>query len=217
MPKVSHEQALAEMEGVLGAVRANAGRLLPLATQVADNLEARIAEIKAMRIEQEDLLAMRILKTGELMSLIAQGNRAARDLRAFVVLALGTRHPLLKQFGIGIRGRRSRGARKSPARDVLSIAAPEGRVAAGIGEPPERMGETSGDLGESTFGIGEPPPRVGEAVSPVGETPGASGGRTARMGEASPRSGGPSRDSGETAKRKGQPSPSLREPSRKTR
>ena len=115
MPKVSYEQALAEMEGALAIVRANAGRLLPLAIQVADELEARIAEVKAMKIEQEDLLAKRTLKTEELMSVIAQGNLAARHLRGFVVLALGSRHPLLKQFGIGIRGRRRRKARKASA------------------------------------------------------------------------------------------------------
>ena len=63
MPKVSHEQALAEMEGVLGAVRANAGRLPLLALQVAGQLEAIIAKLKAVRIEQQDMLAKRILKT----------------------------------------------------------------------------------------------------------------------------------------------------------
>jgi hypothetical protein len=34
-------------------------------------------------------------------------------LRAFVVLALGTKHARLSQFGIGIRGRRRRKARRS--------------------------------------------------------------------------------------------------------
>ncbi len=123
MPKVSHEQALAELEDVLGMVRAHADLLPPLALQVADKLEAIIAEFKAARIEQQDLLAKRILKTEEIMALIAQGNQAARDLRAFVVLALGTRHPLLKQFGIGIRGRRRRKARKASAPTARPSAA----------------------------------------------------------------------------------------------
>ncbi len=123
MPKVSFVQDLTEMESVLGGTRSNAGRLPPLAQQVADELEGHIAELKATKAQQEGLAAQRMVATAELASVIAQGNLVARKLRAYVVLALGTKHPLLSQFGIGIRGRRRRRARTRSALAARAFAA----------------------------------------------------------------------------------------------
>jgi hypothetical protein len=123
MPKVSFVQALTEMESVLSVTRANAGQLPPLAQQVADELEGYIAEFKAAKAQQEDLLARRIAATAELAAIIAQGNLAARKLRGYVVLALGTKHPLLSLFGIGIRGRRRRRSRSRSALAARASAA----------------------------------------------------------------------------------------------
>jgi hypothetical protein len=123
MPKVSFVQDLTEMESVLGVTRSNAGQLPPLAQQVAGELEGYIAELKAIKAKQEGLVAQRMVATAELASIIAQGNLVARKLRAYVVLALGTKHPLLSQFGIGIRGRRRRRARTRSALAARAFAA----------------------------------------------------------------------------------------------
>lgn len=113
MPKVSFAQAITEMERVLTITRSNAGSLPPLALEVADELEARIAEAKERKVQQRDLLAKQMATTETLTSVMAQGSKAARRLRSYVVLALGTKHPQLPQFGISVRGRRRRKARKA--------------------------------------------------------------------------------------------------------
>jgi hypothetical protein len=146
MSKVSHEQALAEMESTLELARAHADLLLPLARQTADELEAYIAAFKETKRQQEALLAERIAKTAELTSLIAEGNLAARKIRTYVVLALGTKNPQLSQFGIGIRGRRRRKTRKpsKAAKAPLAIdMKPSGSIAKPLEELPTGLEATS--------------------------------------------------------------------------
>jgi hypothetical protein len=115
MSKVSYDEALDEMELMLRAVRAYPERLQPLAYQVADELEAKIRAIGEERLRQKELLSHQMAATQELLTLVEQGKKAARDLRGFVVMALGTTNPLLTQFGIAVRGRRRhRAPKKDP-------------------------------------------------------------------------------------------------------
>jgi len=115
MPKLSFAQEIARLEGEMARVRSNAQVLPPLALAVADELEGHIAALKEIKLEQQAYRAASMAKTEELMSLIRRGELAARELRAYVVLALGTKDRRLSQFGIQIRRRRRRKARRAPA------------------------------------------------------------------------------------------------------
>jgi hypothetical protein len=115
MPKLSFAQQIDRLEGELARARSNAQVLPPLALAVANELEGHIAALKEIKLEQQAYLAASMARTEELMSLIRRGELAARELRAYVVLALGTKDPRLSQFGIQIRRRRRRKVRRAPA------------------------------------------------------------------------------------------------------
>ncbi len=125
MPKLSFAQEMYEMERVVGAARSNAGLLPDFSQDVADQLEALIAEAKAVKAQQQALLAAQMVKTEELAPLIRRGKWAARRLRAYVMLELGTRHAQLTQFGIRLRRRPRRKARVASEAD--SKERPAGR------------------------------------------------------------------------------------------
>ncbi len=152
-----------------------------------------------------------------------QGPESFCATRQALRASLKPREPALESFAENVVALRAtaEGAWKipEPLRDVMKPGwrctkrfercQTERGVAVEIGQPPVRVGEASGSLGEPTFGIGE-------AVSPVGETSRALGETAVQIGEASPRYGEPSHGSGEAAKRKGRPSPSLGEPFQKS-
>ena len=115
MPKLSFAQQVARLEGELARTRSNAQVLPPLALAVADELEGHIAALKEIKLEQQAYRAASLAKTEELMSLISRGELAARELRAYIVLALGTKDARLSQFGIQVRRRRRRKVRRAPA------------------------------------------------------------------------------------------------------
>jgi hypothetical protein len=124
MPKLSFTQQVARLEGELARARSNAQVLPPLALAVADELEGHIAALKEIKLEQQAYHAASMAKTEELMSLISRGELVARQLRAYIVLALGTKDRRLSQFGIQIRRRRRRKVRRAPA----TVATPAANV-----------------------------------------------------------------------------------------
>jgi hypothetical protein len=115
MPKLSFAQEIARLEGELARTRSNVHALPPLALAVADELAGHIAALKEIKLEQQAYRAASMAKTEDLMSLIRRGELAARELRAYVVLVLGTKDARLSQFGIQPRRRRRRKVRRAPA------------------------------------------------------------------------------------------------------
>lgn len=135
MPRLSFAQEIDEMERLLATVRSRAQELPPLAHAVAGEIAARLAEVKELKRRREELLAAQMEATGELTSLLGHGTRAARELRAYVVLALGVKDARLSQFGIGIRGRRRRQAAKPSAAPPESPPESPRGIAAGARRP----------------------------------------------------------------------------------
>jgi hypothetical protein len=114
MPKQSFAQEIADLESTLAAVRSNAGRFPPLVHTVAGELEAQIAEIKDLKHRQQVYFAEQIATTAALTAEFGRGTRAARDIRAYVLLAFGPKNPRITGFGIRIRRRPRRRPQAAP-------------------------------------------------------------------------------------------------------
>src|SRR5215210_2441944 len=76
------------------------GELLPGVESLRAVLEAFLAQVKQAKAEQENLKGHRQAMTQRLLQIILDGEEAARQLRAFVRIRLGSRSEHLVQFGV---------------------------------------------------------------------------------------------------------------------
>jgi hypothetical protein len=189
MPKQSFAQEIADLESTLAAVRSNAGHFPPLVHTVAGELEAPL--------------------TAEL----ERGTRAARDIRAYVLLAFGPKNPRVTGFGIRIRRRPRRRtpaappALPGPLADVpeaFDAARQERRTArparANDAENGASVGGIRGNAGRNGGdgpGLGGNDPGLWAAAQPLGAV-------TARMGERHREIGGTPPAPGETSRPAGE-------------
>jgi hypothetical protein len=95
----------------------NNGELLPGVEPLKADLEALLGQAKAMKADQENLKGNRQERTQRLNQIILNGEEAARKIRGFVRIRLGSRSEHLVQFGVPpIRKRPGRAkAAKVPA------------------------------------------------------------------------------------------------------
>jgi hypothetical protein len=116
MPKITAYAAIfRDWDGLIGACSKNAEQL-PAVEALRKDLEARLAELKALKVEQENLVGARKAMTQRLGVLVDEGRETARKIRGFVVGQLGSRNKQLSQFGIPTIGNRVRKASiKAPA------------------------------------------------------------------------------------------------------
>jgi hypothetical protein len=78
----------------------NNGELLPGVDPLTADLEAVLAQARAMKADQENLKGNRQERTQRLNQLILISEEAARKVRAFVRIRLGSRSEHLVQFGV---------------------------------------------------------------------------------------------------------------------
>jgi len=88
-----------DWEALLGACDKNAG-LLPGVDPMKGSVETLLAQLKDLKIRQEDLVGQRKALTQSLAKVLADGRDAARKLRDFVRVQLGARSEQLTQFGV---------------------------------------------------------------------------------------------------------------------
>lgn len=110
MPKITaYADIFRDWEGLIGACTKNAEQL-PAVEALRKDLEARLAELKELKVEQENLAGNRKAMTQRLGVVVEDGRELARKIRGFVVGQLGSRNKQLSQFGvppIGNRGRKA--------------------------------------------------------------------------------------------------------------
>jgi hypothetical protein len=124
MPAITtHGDVFRDLDGLVGACERNA-ELLPGVEPLKDEVVTVSTELRTLKIEQEDLEGARKAVTQRLNQRIEDAKEAARKLRAFIVMRLGTKDEHLTQFGIIPNRRRPRRA-KPPAE---TPPAPEGKV-----------------------------------------------------------------------------------------
>ncbi len=184
MPKQSFAQEIADLESTLAAVRSNAGRFPPLVHAVAGELEAQIAEIKELKHRQQAYFAEQIATTAALTAEIERGTRAARDIRAYVLLAFGPKNPRITGFGIRIRRRPRRRTQTAPlavtgpladipeafdaARQERRTARPARANDAENGASVQGIGGNAGRNGGDGPGLGRNDPGLWAAAQPLG-------------------------------------------------
>jgi hypothetical protein len=78
----------------------NNGELLPGVEPLQAELEALLGQAKAMKADQENLKGNRQERTQRLNQIILNGEEAARKIRGFVRIRLGSRSEHLVQFGV---------------------------------------------------------------------------------------------------------------------
>lgn len=112
MPKITaYADIFRDWEGLIGACSKNADQL-PVVEPLRKDLEAHLAELKELKIEQEDLIGRRKAMTQRLGVVLEDGRELARKIRGFVLGQLGTKNEQLSQFGVPPIRRR---AVKAPA------------------------------------------------------------------------------------------------------
>jgi hypothetical protein len=112
MPKITAQaKVFRDWEAVLGATAQNAAQLQGVDALKAD-LEALLAQARDLKVQQESHAGSRLVATQQLDKAIEAGREAARKLRAFAVVHLGTANKALAQFGVTPRQRR--GKKKPP-------------------------------------------------------------------------------------------------------
>jgi len=103
----------------------NNGELLPGMDPLKADLEALLAQAKAMKADQENLKGNRQERTQRLKEIILNGEEAARKLRAFVRIRLGSRSEHLVQFGVPPIRKRPGRVRTAKVRTPASPEVPE--------------------------------------------------------------------------------------------
>jgi hypothetical protein len=112
MPKITAQaKVFRDWEAVLGATAQNAAQL-PGSEALKADLEALLAQARDLKVQQESHTGSRLVATQQLDKVIDAGREAARKLRAFAVVHLGTANKALSQFGVTPRQRRGK---KKPA------------------------------------------------------------------------------------------------------
>jgi hypothetical protein len=100
MPKITAYAAIfRDWDGLIGACSKNTEQL-PAVEALRKDLEAHVAELKELKIEQEDLNGRRKAMTQRLGVVVESGRELARKIRGFVVGQLGSKNEQLSQFGI---------------------------------------------------------------------------------------------------------------------
>ncbi|HEY3571924.1 MAG TPA: hypothetical protein VGP73_28600 [Thermoanaerobaculia bacterium] len=108
MPKITAQaKVFRDWEAVLGASAQNAP-MLPGVDPLKGDLDALLAQARDLKIQQESLEGQRMGVTQKLTKVIEDGREAARKLRAFAVVHLGTASKALAQFGVTPRQRRGK-------------------------------------------------------------------------------------------------------------
>jgi hypothetical protein len=108
MPKITAQaKVFRDWEGVLGATAQNAAQL-PGVDPLKADLEALLAQARDIKVQQESHEGSRLVTTQQLKKVIEDGREAARKLRAFAVVHLGTANKALSQFGVTPRQRRGK-------------------------------------------------------------------------------------------------------------
>jgi hypothetical protein len=106
----AHAKVFRDWESLVESCIKN-GELLPGVESLKAVLEALLAQAKEAKAEQENLEGNRQAMTQRLQKIILDGEEAARQLRAFVRIRLGSRSEHLVQFGIPPIRKRSRKAK----------------------------------------------------------------------------------------------------------
>jgi len=105
MPKITaYATIFRDWDGLIGACSKNAEQL-PAVEALRKDLEAHLAKLKELKVEQEDLSGRRKAMTQQLGVVVEEGRELARKIRGFVVGQLGSRNKQLSQFGIPSIGR----------------------------------------------------------------------------------------------------------------
>jgi hypothetical protein len=133
MPKITaHGKIFRDWEGLLGACDKNTSLLTgmePLKTE----LEGFLAQVREIKLQQENLTGNKKAATQQLRALEDQGSEVARKLRAFVTSRIGTKTELGTMFGLVPTGRKPRKAKTTVAKPVPP--APQTKTAAEGAEP----------------------------------------------------------------------------------
>jgi len=123
MPEITAQsKVFRDWESLLGACAQNAPLLQGMESLKAE-LELRLAEAKDLKIQQENFAGNKLATTQRLGATIELGREAARKLRAFVLIHLGTDSRHLTQFGVSPRQKNSRKGKRSAA--AATTATPE--------------------------------------------------------------------------------------------
>src|SRR5436305_13425083 len=108
MPEITAQaKVFRDWEAVLGACAQNTAQLPGVDALKAD-LEALLAQARDLKVQQEGHEGSRLVATQQLKKVIEDGREAARKLRAFAVVHLGTASKALSQFGVTPRQRRGK-------------------------------------------------------------------------------------------------------------
>jgi hypothetical protein len=180
MPKLSYAQEIADLEGLVAAARSVADRLPPLALTVADQIEAQVATLKALKKKQRAYMAEQKVTTEALHAVIDRGTVTAREIRTYVVLVYGKKHGRLTQFGIQVRRRpRRKAAEAQPATRDAARTAPTARAKTAddrgavqeIGADTGQVRGEAGPIGGNTAALRGKPFGAWGLAQPVGTFP----------------------------------------------
>jgi hypothetical protein len=115
MPEITAQsKVFRDWEGLLGACTQNAPLLQGMESLKAD-LELRLAEARDLKIQQENFAGNKLATTQRLGATIELGREAARKLRAYVLIHLGSDSRHLTQFGVSPRQKNPRKAKRPAA------------------------------------------------------------------------------------------------------
>jgi hypothetical protein len=129
MPKLtSHGKIFRDWEALLGACEKNVSVLTGMEPLRTD-LETFLAQVRELKLQQENLNGNKRATTQRLGELIDQGVEVSRMLRAFVLSRIGTKTELGTMFGLVPTGRKTRKKSKTPV--AKPPAAPQATAAAG--------------------------------------------------------------------------------------
>jgi integrase len=133
MPEITAQsKVFRDWEGLLGACTQNAPLLQGMESLKAD-LELRLAEARDLKIQQENFAGNKLATTQRLGATIELGREAARKLRAYVLIHLGSDSRHLTQFGVSPRQKNPRkGKRSAAAATTATLESPK---------PPSPSGE----------------------------------------------------------------------------
>lgn len=111
--RTAHADIFRDWDSVLGACTQNAS-LVPGVEALKADLEGLLAQFKDLKIQQETLEGQRRAVTQKMDKTIEDGREAARKVRAFAVVHLGSDNKALSQFGVTPRGFRKKKAPGTP-------------------------------------------------------------------------------------------------------
>lgn len=118
-----YAELIADLESLVAACTENEP-LLPGIGPSLEQLSEALADLKTLKVLQEQMEGARQEATQQLKQLAENGREVARRVRGFVKSRLGTKSERLPQFGIApIRQRRARVPKPNPPQ--LNIPVPE--------------------------------------------------------------------------------------------